>query len=354
MKRLSTLVLFSSFLVCALATSSACARIEAIKGKRYELTKRNGPWMIMVASLKSIPGRKPTAEEAADALVYELRRKGIPAYVYHQKPELEEIRTVDRYGRPRERFYRAREDRVCVLAGNYPSIDDRIAQKTLEYIKSYRPKCWGDKGIYRKTPGHPGPLSRAFLTINPMLSPEEVAKRKRDALLLRLNSGVEYSLLQNKGKYTLVVATFMGKSATCLGDRSVEEVAKKFEVGASLDQAAEDAQTLVHLLRSSHVREWLNPAYHHLLDNGVFDAYVFHDRYSSLVTVGSFNSPADPRIPELIRVFGAKQRQDPVTGKMVLTGEMIPLPGPRPNDPPLKTFLFDPYPRLMEVPHPRR
>ncbi len=330
--------------------SQAHARIEAIKGKRYHLTKRHGPWMIMVASLRSIEGRHPTAEEAADELVYELRRKGIPAYVYKQERKMGKIQTIDRYGRPRESFYTAQEGRVCVLAGNYPSVNDRIAQKTLAYIKAYHPKCWQDKGIYHKTPGHPGPLSRAFLTINPLLSPEEVAKRKRDALLLRLNSGVEYSLLQNKGKYTVVVATFMGKSTTCFGDRSVEEVAKKFEVGETLDEAAENAQMLVHLLRSSRAKELLSPAVSRLAGAHGLDAYVFHDRYSSVVTVGSFDSPNDPRIFELIRAFGAKQRRDPTSGKMILTGEMVALPGPHKGDPPLKTFIFDPYPRVMKVP----
>jgi len=336
------------------ATAPSQARIEAIKGKRYRLTKRHGPWMIMVASLHSIPGRSPTAEEAADELVYELRRKGIPAYVYKQEAAIDRIKTVDRFGRPQQRAYRARDNRICVLAGNYPSVKDRIAQKTLQYIKTLRPKFWEEHGIYRKTPGRPGPLSGAFLTINPLLSPEEIAKKKRDALILRLNSGVEYSLLQNKGKYTLVVATFMGKSTTHIGDRGLDEVAEKFKVGSTLDQAAEDAQQLVHLLRSQRAKEMLNPNLIHLLDNDVFDAYVFHDRYHSIVTVGAFSSPNDPRIPELIQVFGAKPRQDPATGRTVLTGEMITIPGRRPTDPPVKTFLFDPYPRVIEVPKPTR
>ena len=65
---------------------TATARIEAIKGKKYRLTKQHGPWMIMVASLAEPPDYRRhegiSYLEAADRLVYELRRKGLPAYVY--------------------------------------------------------------------------------------------------------------------------------------------------------------------------------------------------------------------------------------------------------------------------------
>ena len=330
--------------------AEASARIEAIKGKRYELTKQHGPWMIMVASLHSIPGKSPTADEAADALVYELRRKGIPAYVFHQDEAVDKINTRDRYGRAQERAYTARQDRVCVIAGNYPSIEDRIAQKTLEYVKTVNPKSWEEHGVFRKTPGRPGPLSGAFLTINPLLSPEEVAKKKHDRLLVRLNSASEYALYRNPARFTVVVATFQGQSTTKIGTEGVEAAERSFEVGSTLDDAAEDAENLVSLLRSRQSAQMLQPNLAHLLDGQSFDAYVFHDRYRSIVTVGEFDSPEDPRIPELMRLFGAKTKRNAETGQTVMTGEIITLPNHRPGEPPLKTFLFDPYPRLMQVP----
>jgi hypothetical protein len=327
--------------------AEASARIEAIKGKRYELTKQHGPWMIMVASLHSLAGKSPTAEEAADGLVYELRRKGIPAYVFRQDQVLDKVNTYDRYGRLQERAYTARDDRVCIIAGNYPSIEDRVAQKTLEYIKTLSPKCWEEHGIYRKSPGRPGPLSGAFLTINPLLSPEEVAKKSQDPLVARLNASSEYSLIRNPAKFTLVVATFEGRSTTKIGTRHVEEAERSFQVGDGLDDAAEDAETLASLLRS---RQSSQTSFAPLLDGLSLDAYVFHDRYRSLVTVGGFDTPQDPRLPELARRFGAKTVRNPATGQTVLTGETILLPNHKSSEPAVKTFLFDWYPRLMEVP----
>ena len=57
----------------------AAAPIEAVRGKRYRITTRHGPWMIFVASLHG-----NTARGAADSLVYELRKLGIPAYTFSQ------------------------------------------------------------------------------------------------------------------------------------------------------------------------------------------------------------------------------------------------------------------------------
>ena len=41
-------------------------------------------------------------------------------------------------------------------------------------------------GIWRATQGQPSPLSGAFLTTNPMLSPEEVNARRHDPLIAKL------------------------------------------------------------------------------------------------------------------------------------------------------------------------
>jgi hypothetical protein len=51
-----SLIILLTAIVCSTAiTPEAHARIEAEKGKKYKLTKRHGPWMIMVASLRDIP-----------------------------------------------------------------------------------------------------------------------------------------------------------------------------------------------------------------------------------------------------------------------------------------------------------
>ncbi|RMG32333.1 MAG: hypothetical protein D6725_17775 [Planctomycetota bacterium] len=334
------------------------AGIEAVPGKEYRLTKRHGPWMIMVCTLYEPPKevRKEGISylEAAQRLVYELRKRGIPAYTFRQGDVVKKIETVDRLGRPQERIVREQRRSISVIAGNYPSVDDPVAQKTLAYIKSYRPRSWADDARYRSTPGRPGPLSGAFLTINPLLTPDEVAERARDPLLVRLNADEPFSILNAKGRYSLVVASFYGKTITTLPDGRATGDLDRFEktLGQTLDEAARRARALVRLLRTGRYRstDTFGDVGQPDFVGRPIEAYVFHDRYQSVVTVGSFDSPNDPRIRELYEKFRAKVRKHAQTGQDVLTAEFVrSLGDPRRKIPP-ETFLFDPQPQLMKVP----
>src|SRR5690606_5330862 len=124
--------------------------------------------------------------------------------------------------------------------------EDKLAQQSLEWVKKYDPKCLKEGVEFRPTPGRPLPLSAAFLTINPLLSAEEVASRSVDPLLKRLNSGLEHSLFENEGEYTLVVAYFAGKSFSQVREkRDVME----FLTDNDLDIAGQQANELVMALR---------------------------------------------------------------------------------------------------------
>lgn len=331
------------FVGISLFANPVQAKIEAVKGKEYHLSKAHGPWMIMVASLAEPPAERRkegiSPQEAANQLVYDLRKKGIPAYTYSQKEVRNHVKSYDRLGRERERSYLAQNDRICVIAGNYNSVDDKVGQQTLAYIKKLQPKSWEQHGNYKKTPGRPGPLSGAFLTINPKLSPDEVMQRKHDPLLLKLNSGSDMSLLTNTGKYTLVVASFYGRSQTQAGFSQISEAMQNFKVTDSLDEAAMSAWRLAGILRERQEMRSMN-----------MKSYVFHDRYKSIVTLGEFDSPTDPRIPKLIEIFRAKTRRNPENGQTILTAEIITIPGDTPRSPPQQSFIFDPQPKLMEVP----
>ena len=81
-----------------------------------------------------------------------------------------------------------------------------------------------------------------------------------------------------------------------------------------------------------------------------FEAYVFHDRYGSIVTIGSFSSVNDPLIAEYKKIFGSKIRKNPQTGQDVLIAEVITLPDPKNRGASLRSWIFDPAPRLIEVP----
>lgn len=264
-------------------------KVEADPNKTYELTPQNGPWMIMACSFSG-----PRALEDARALVLELRsRYKLPAYWYRKDFDLddESLPTrVDRYGRPVKLRYQRGDhvEEVAVLVGDFPSVDDPEALATLQKIKYARPKClevnpekptsrnlaswrmfWSltDPERQRK-----GPMRYAFLTTNPLLPKEVFAPPGLDELLIKANEGVPYSLLDCPGKYTVQVATFTGKIA--IKPQEIQRLQREpFDPEKSqLVAAAQMAHKLAEALRLKG-----------------YEAYVFHDRYASVVTVGSFD-----------------------------------------------------------------
>jgi hypothetical protein len=336
----------------ALALPAAASEIEKpVRGKKYPLTKEHGPWMIMVASFTAPPPDVRTAgmtpAQAADELVYELRSKGMPAYTYSIGDKVEKVDTVDRLGEPDTRIYASQRGNICVLCGNYRSPEDDVAKESRDWVKAFRPKfLTGGKpdgfgmvtldngGVFRVTRLQPGPLSGAFFTTNPLLTPEEIRARNPEKidLLVKLNAGGDCSLYENKGKYTLVIASFYGKSITLTGKTSTAEAA----AGPSdaLYQAAQDAWELARYMRQLK-----------------FEAYVWHDEHKSVVTVGSFDRKDDPRIAQAMEFYRAKIKTNAETKKEVLTAEYLSQPyKPTPKDPIRKRWIFDPQPRLMEVP----
>lgn len=338
------------------AWADKAENIDATKGKKYELGQQHGPWMIMVASLSEpAPESRvegPSKAEAASCLVLELRKKGIPAYIFEQKEEIQLLGKVKRDDTIFRREVKAKDNRICVVAGNYGTAEDRVAQKTLNWIKSFNPKEFSEHAVFHPTPGRPGPLSGAFLTINPMLSAEEVSQRKVDPLLVRLNAGRKDSLLSNQGKYTLVVASFRGK-AQFVSKPSDEE----FEISRSLDEAGHHAEVLCHALREQ--KQYYGRQ---------FDAFVWHERDRSLVCIGSFNSDDDPLIPRMYEFFAERKQVNAQTQTEVVMPQSLLVPEPekanwvfpklskaitrdRKVAPlPKNIFAFDPKPQLMLVP----
>ncbi|MFO0917460.1 MAG: hypothetical protein U0872_03995 [Planctomycetaceae bacterium] len=361
MRTVSCRVLCCALGWLALTATSSAGRIEAVRGKAYRLTKEHGPWMIMVTTFRDVDDdddRKTaglTAQEAADELVYELRKWGLPAYSYSQAAEKAEIETVDRQGRQDKRVYAAQRDMICVLAGNYETQEDSNAGRTLTKVKSFVPTFMQDKksgAIVRQRFGKTkdktplGPFANAFLTINPLLDPKEVAARTPDTDLIKLNYGMKHSLAENPAKFTVQVATFYGRSMAPTTGDGLSAREKEFEmklassqestpgvVQANLNLAGEDAMQLTHELRRKG-----------------FDAWVYHDRFTSIVTVGGFDSPQDPRVMELVKNFGAKVKKDPATGQSVIVGEVLTPESGNRKTVTSQMWVFDPQPKLIEVP----
>lgn len=294
-------------------------RVEAHPEGSYRLAEENGPWMIVACSFSG-----ETADEQARDLVLELRKRyKLEAYAYRKKFDLgDEVygRGVNRFGEPPKMQYRrgSEFDEVAVLVGNYAAVDDPDAQETLEKLKYYRPQClnvdsdspttrtlaaWRTIQQHVLAPDNPkkkkGPMGHAMITTNPLLPEGYFAPRGLDPLVVEANQGVEHCLLDCPGKYTVQVATFRGRMVIDQREISAIEDGRK-PMKSQLVEAVEKAHKLTEALRRKG-----------------YQAFEFHDRYASIVTVGSFDfvtqplpdgrAGLNPAIQDVIDRFGPKQ-----------------------------------------------
>jgi hypothetical protein len=285
----------------------AFKRIEADPNNAYPLSDQQGPWMIMAITFKG-----PEAESQAQELVYELRSvHKMPAYSHkvHLQLGSERVgRGLDQYGNPLRMKYRtAPSDETAVLIGDFASIDDPQAKKMLDRVKQLSPACLdSNKGsnenrkaspamaswramenamLSRTNPGRTrGPLGMAFIISNPLIPKEYFAPRGLDKMVVDMNKPLKYSLLSCRGRYSVKIATFTGK--VIYNQDQIKEVQSgKRQLGGTLEEAAEQAHTLTEALRAKG-----------------YEAYEFHDRGSSIVTVGSFESVGTPRADGKIEI----------------------------------------------------
>jgi hypothetical protein len=135
-----------------------------------------------------------------------------------------------------------------------------------------------------------------------------------DPFVAKMNQGVEHSLLDNPGHYTVRVATFRGKTILQTGATENQETKsfwsrRKADEDNPLIEAAENAHLLTQELRAAG-----------------WEAYEFHDRSESIVAIGSFAQIAQrlpdgrvvtlPEAEKIMRTFGAAYDTpaDPLTG----------------------------------------
>ncbi len=95
--------------------------------------------------------------------------------------------------------------------------------------------------------------------------------------MIEMNKNVPHSLLDCPGKYSVQVATFKGQVIIKQNEIEAIESGKK-QLSSDLADAAMKAHQLTEALRMKG-----------------YEAYEFHDRYASIVTVGSFDSVGTPR-----------------------------------------------------------
>jgi hypothetical protein len=285
-------------------------RVEADPQETYQLTEDKGPWLILAATFSG-----EGAEKQAHDLVLELRRRyKLPAYVHQMRFDLDKNvggRGLDRFGQPIKWTYQGGNERseIAVLVGDFSAIDDAEARDTLNEIKYARPDCLdltktkhtnqsfaalryiqtsllkSDNAKKKK-----GPMGHAFMVPNPLRKGLTSSKRV-DPLVLKMNQGLRYSLLDCPGAYTVQVAHFVGKVVVNQSEIRQIENGEKDLTGTSLDDAAEKAHKLAEALRLKG-----------------YEAYEYHDRKASIVTVGSFNAVGTPRSDGKIEIDPAIHR----------------------------------------------
>jgi len=325
-------------------------RVEADAEKSYELTEDNGPWLIMATSFTGAG-----AEKDANDLVLELRKDyGLKAYTWHQSYDYTDSvvgKGYDRYGGPKKMRYMndVQFTSYVVMVGDFETVEESGVEKTLNKIKTAKPKVFQDsytvkndtiktirqklrEAIDSEDDKEKGPMGNAFVTRNPLLPEEYFRPKGMDELVLSMNRESRHSLLNCPGKYTVRVATFRG--AVELDQKKIEEIEKKNIVsGTRLAVAAEKAEKLAAALRKQGV-----------------EAYSFHDRAESIVTVGSFETVGTPRRDGKIEINpNVKRIMDGYkggTGTAQIEGGTSPSYKPKS----LNGIVFDVQPLPVEVP----
>ncbi len=142
------------------------------------------------------------------------------------------------------------------------------------------------------------PFKSAFPVRNPTIPAERQAKDdKPDPRLKEYNSGEPYSLLKNPKPWTLAIKSYQG-AAAIKQEYAAQPMVHKPIAGAAagrlLNASGNEAHALAEVLRKLPTAA---------MDYAMHEAYVLHTEYSSVVTIGGFDSPDDPRLLLMQRII---------------------------------------------------
>ncbi|GHT44851.1 hypothetical protein FACS189454_03330 [Planctomycetales bacterium] len=301
--------------------------VEAETGKEYVLTDANGPWLIYVQSFSGQIGR-----QEANTLVYELRKSfRLNAYLY-EITFVHDVKNDFKKNEAKKKHYLKSgiEQNYAVVVGNFSSLEDNQFKKTLAAVKQCQPKC-----LQKGSGSSPQPFVRAFGFANPLLPPEN-QRGTVDKFIESINANRPYTLLRNPRRYTVQIATFTGH--TVMQQNQIDEIesgrrAFSNRKMSELEIGEKAAVNLCAYLRKQGI-----------------EAYEFHDRYCSMVTVGSFDSYGrelpdgtiqfDPQIAAIIKQYQGQ----PITSPQKTSYKPVKING----------VECDPQPQIIEVPRCRR
>jgi hypothetical protein len=183
---------------------------------------------------------------------------------------------------------------VAVLVGGYKDAD--AARRALDGIKKLKQPDGSKVKMDVAVMSNPqtqtieqaviNPFTRSFVVRNPTVPAERPADRNApDPLWKQLNADEPFSLFKCPHPVTLAIKQFQGaavvqpKSAT---SNFLKMIGFGGKDGELLNAAAMNAHNLAEALRKVGL-----------------EAYVLHTRYNSIVTVGGYDSPDDPRLKQM-------------------------------------------------------
>ena len=347
-------------------------RSTAAADEDLVLEAEHGPWLILAMTLSGEEG-EAKAIELAKELRTSLR---VEAYVHRKEFDYSQPlakATAQLHDGQQQKLYKTwyqhanavREKNFAVLVGNYTSPDDPRIADMLKRVKTAKPKCLSSEPVEKPTPedvkdkdsnwlistkrmllwqrneenAKKGKMGAAFVTRNPLL-PDDYFQNAVDDFVVKLNQEVEHSLLrcgEGGARYTVRVATFNGRTVTELATAMAPTKAEE-EITDALDEACLKAGQLTAALRAKGV-----------------EAYEFHDRTASYVTIGLFDSLGEETAssqfvynPEMVAIMnqwcGYEMRtvKDPKTGQIKTT----------PSCKTLDNIPFDVEGKFISVPRP--
>lgn len=313
--------------------------------KDIEVSSNQGPFMILIQTYEG-----DECYDQARKLVTELRSAfKLNAYTFNKgiedrakeyervKKAVEEKREIYRKaGIPQDFPIRVKvmniKEQCAVLVGGYPSLDAACrALKEMGKLKPPDPDkvslpvrfcaLENKSKIEQVEMGYVNPFKSAFVVPNPTHKQEQISDaNKLDLGLLRkLNSGENLSLLQCKKPITLAIKQFMTPTQVETRDTPSKNWLASLVPGKKMERV-DAAATSAH-----EYAEWLR--------KGKLDAYVLHTKFSSVVTIGAFDSVEDPAYRATVNLIENNRQKLtpplPPEAKFELFAKPMPMQVPR-------------------------
>jgi hypothetical protein len=304
-----------------------------------QITPKDGAWVIFLIGCAGDDG-----PEQARKWVQEMRTNPayrFPAHVFYYGAEerRKENERVKKLIAEQMEFFRQNkfvpdepikikhrkiDVQYAVLLGGY---SDRESAKTaLERMRhlpvpdskkvNLEGRFWSKPGTNQSYVEYVSPFLHAFACKNPSVKEQNGPMSKEEAIkelaeVRGLNADESYSLFNCKRAVTLAVKGFQTPSMMKGQETTTSIMGSKGLRSDGIDRAKLDAHQLAETLRKLKL-----------------EAYVLHTSFSSLVTVGGFDSIDDPALKSMQEMLARKLNEVPYS-QIQFFQQPVPMPVPR-------------------------